>query len=67
MGFDPRAIGCMWYLSQLRGFARANVTVVGEDPATCVTRYQPCENTQEILAWWVPDWKHCLHTAPLRV
>ena len=61
-----RTIGYLWYLSQLRGFAREDVNVVGEDPATHVTRYQPCENMQEILAWWVPDWKHYLHTDPLR-
>ena len=66
MGFDPRTIGYLWYLSQLRGFAREDVTVVGEDPAACVTRYKPCENMPEVLAWWVPDWKHYLHIAPLR-
>ena len=67
MGFDSRTIGYLWYLSQLRGFSRENVMVVGEDPATCVTRYQPSENMQEVLAWWVPDWRHYLHTDALRV
>ncbi len=65
MGFDPRTIGYLWYLSQLRGISREDVTVVGEDPAKCVTRYKPCENMQEILAWWVPDWKNYLHTEAL--
>ncbi len=67
MGFDPRTIGYLWYLSQLRGFAREDVAVVGADPATCVTRYRPPENMPEILAWWVPDWKHYLQPGPLRV
>ncbi len=63
MGFDPRTIGYLWYLSQLRGLARADVTVLGADPAACVTRYQPSENMQENLAWWVPDWKGYLDNA----
>jgi uncharacterized protein (DUF362 family) len=57
MGFDPRTIGYLWYLSQVRAVSREDVLVVGEDPAKCVTRYKPCEKMQEILAWWVPDWQ----------
>ena len=60
MGLDPRTIGYLWYLSQIRGLSRENVLVVGENPATCVTRYKACENMQELLAWWVPDWKRYL-------
>jgi hypothetical protein len=37
------------------------VLVLGEEPATCVTRYQPCAMLPELLAWWVPDWQHYLN------
>jgi uncharacterized protein (DUF362 family) len=57
MGFDPRTIGYLWYLSQTRGLSRDDVSIMGEDPARCVTRYEPCERMQEILAWWVSDWQ----------
>jgi uncharacterized protein (DUF362 family) len=50
MGFDPRTIGYLWYLSQLRGLAREDVTVIDDDPATRVTRYRPSENMQELLS-----------------
>ena len=60
MGFDPRTIGYLWYLSQLRRVSREQVRVLGEDPARCVTRYRPCEMLPEILAWWVSDWRRYL-------
>ena len=66
MGFDPRTIGYLWYLSQRRGLSREDVRVLGADPATCVTRYQPCEMLQELLAWWVPDWRNYLSGMYLR-
>jgi uncharacterized protein (DUF362 family) len=62
MGFDSRTIGYLWYLSQIRGMSRENALVVGEDPANCVTHYKPSENMQEILAWWIPDWKSHVET-----
>ncbi len=66
MGFDPRTIGYLWYLSQVRAVSREDVLVVGEDPAKCVTRYKPCDKMQEILAWWVPDWQSYLHGTYLK-
>jgi len=51
MGLDPRTIGYLWYLSQRRGLSREDVLVLGDDPAACVTRYQPCAMLQELLAW----------------
>jgi uncharacterized protein (DUF362 family) len=66
MGLDPRTIGYLWYLSQRRGRSREDVLVLGDDPATCVTRYQPCAMLQELLAWWVPDWQSYLSGTYLR-
>jgi uncharacterized protein (DUF362 family) len=66
MGFDPRTIGYLWYLSQQRGLSREDVRVLGDDPTTCVTRYQPCDMLQEVLAWWVPDWRNYLSGTYLR-
>jgi uncharacterized protein (DUF362 family) len=66
MGFDPRTIGYLWYLSQRRGLSRENVVVLGDDPAKCVTRYQPCDMFPELLAWWVPDWQTYLSGKYLR-
>lgn len=66
MGFDPRTIGYLWYLSQQRGLPREDVRVLGDDPTTCVTRYQPCDMLQEVLAWWVPDWRNYLSGTYLR-
>ena len=60
MGFDPRTIGYLWYLSQRRALSREGVSVLGDDPTTCITRYQPCEMFQELLSWWVPEWQDFL-------
>ncbi|MDP3061654.1 MAG: DUF362 domain-containing protein [Chloroflexota bacterium] len=60
MGFDYRTVGYLWYLSQMRGLAREDVQVVGEDPTKCVTRYKPYENMPELLSWWVADWRERL-------
>ena len=57
MGFDPRTVGYLWYLSELEGLLRADVRVVGERVADCVTRYEPYEELQRILGWWVEDWR----------
>jgi uncharacterized protein (DUF362 family) len=60
MGFDPWTNGYLWYLSQLCNVSREDVLVAGEDLAKCATRYNPSDNMQEILAWWVPDWQKYL-------
>jgi len=57
MGFDPRTIGYLWYLSQLRNLSADDIQVLGEDISTCVTRYQPSDNYAETLGWWVKDWR----------
>jgi uncharacterized protein (DUF362 family) len=57
MGFDPRTIGYLWYLSRRHELSREQIRVLGADPAQCGTRYQPCENLPELLGWWVPDWQ----------
>jgi uncharacterized protein (DUF362 family) len=67
MGFDYRTIGYLWYLSQMRGLAREDIQAVGEDPAKCVTRYKPYENTPELLTWWVRDWRERLSGSYLKV
>ncbi len=61
MGFDPRTVGYLWYLSQICKFSREDVQVLGEDPARCITRYMPFEGMPEILGWYVKDWKRYLH------
>ena len=57
MGFDPRTIGYLWYLSQQRGLSRAQIEVRGADPAQCVTRYRPPDRHPELLGWYVPEWQ----------
>jgi len=57
MGFDPRTVGYLWYLSELQGLSREDIRVVGERVADCTTRYEPYEGLQEILSWWVEDWR----------
>ena len=37
MGFDPRTVGYLWYLSRLRGFSRQSVEVCGEEVAKNIT------------------------------
>jgi uncharacterized protein (DUF362 family) len=61
MGFDPRTVGYLWYLSQVRKLSREEVQVLGENLANCVTRYEPFEGTPELLGWYVKDWKRHLH------
>ena len=56
MGFDPRTIGYLWYLSELNGLARNDIEVVGEDPSRCITHYKAHEDLAKHLAWWVDDW-----------
>ena len=56
MGFDPRTIGYLWYLSQLRGISSENIQVVGDDISQCINKYNPHENFVEMLGWWVKDW-----------
>ena len=66
MGFDPRTIGYLWYLTQLRGLSREDIEVVGEDPSTCLTRYRPYDGLPELLPWWVKDWKGYLEGSYVR-
>jgi uncharacterized protein (DUF362 family) len=66
MGFDPRTIGYLWYLSQRRGLARGQIAVCGADPTRCVTRYQPAETLPEILGWYVPEWQSYLNGSHLK-
>ena len=61
MGFDYRTVGYLWYLSQLKGVSPDEIEVMGEDPATCVTRYRPHERFPELLDWWVEDWREHLN------
>jgi uncharacterized protein (DUF362 family) len=60
MGFDYRTVGYLWYLSQLTGLSPDELEVVGEDPATCVTRYRPHERLPQVLDWWVENWRDYL-------
>ena len=66
MGFDPRTIGYLWYLSQRRGMSRDDIAVLGADPAKCASRYRSCDMLQEILAWWVPEWQQYLEGTYLK-
>jgi len=66
MGFDPRTIGYLWYLTQLRGLSREDIGVVGEDPSTCITRYKEYDRMAELLTWWVENWKGYLEGSYLR-
>jgi uncharacterized protein (DUF362 family) len=61
MGFDYRTIGYLWYLSEILKMDRQDITVVGERPGDCITRYQPHETTQAQLGWWVDNWRELLH------
>lgn len=60
MGFDPRTVGYLWYLSELEGLKREDINVVGEKIADCVTRYKPYQELQRILGWWVENWREFL-------
>ncbi len=66
MGFDPRTIGYLCYLSRRRNVSRERIRVLGADPAKCVTRYQSCDMFQEILDWWVPSWEKYLEGTYLK-
>ena len=57
MGFDPRTIGYLWYLSQLRNMSSENIQVVGDDISQCISKYNPHEKFAEMLSWWVEDWR----------
>ena len=57
MGFDPRAIGYLWYLGELKHQRREDIVVLGEDPAACVTRYKGHDTLAKQFAWWVDGWE----------
>ena len=61
MGFDPRTVGYLWYLSRIRKLSRDDVQVLGEDLASCVTRYVPPPRFPELLKWYVKEWECYLH------
>ena len=67
MGTDPRIVGYLWYLMQLDGFRHDEVQVVGEDPRTCVTRYEMYEKLPAILGWWwIENWREYLEGTSLK-
>lgn len=66
MGADPRVVGYLWYLMKLENFRRAEVEVVGEDPKTCVTRYQMYEGLPSILGWWIEKWRDYIDVTPVK-
>lgn len=57
MGFDPRTVGYLWYLSQIRGLDRESIQIVGADPATCRRNFKSCDQLQKILGWYVENWR----------
>ena len=60
MGFDPRTVGYLWYLGELRRLHREDIAVLGEDPAACITRYKGHDKLAQQLAWWVEGWESYL-------
>ncbi len=66
MGFDVRTIGYLWYLSRLRKMGREDIQVIGEELSKYVIRYVACDNFQETLSWWVPDWEKYLQGTYLK-
>ena len=57
MGFDPRTIGYLWYLSHIRNLFVEDIEVVGEDMLQCTKKFKPHERFTEALGWWVEDWQ----------
>ncbi|MFC2067236.1 DUF362 domain-containing protein [Chloroflexota bacterium] len=57
MGFDPRIIGYMWYLSNIRNLSAEDIEVLGEDVVHCTKKFKAHERFQEMLGWWVEDWR----------
>ncbi|MFC1912097.1 DUF362 domain-containing protein [Chloroflexota bacterium] len=57
MGFDPRTIGYMWYLSNIRNLSAEDIEVLGEDIIYCTKKFKAHERFQEVLGWWVEDWR----------
>ncbi len=60
MGFDPRTVGYLWYLSQLSDLSRDRVEVLGEDRSRCITRYRAHDTLAHQLSWWVEEWRDYL-------
>jgi uncharacterized protein (DUF362 family) len=57
MGFDPRTIGYLWYLSNLRNLSEGDIGVLGEEAGYSARKFKPHEKFQEVLGWWVEDWR----------
>ena len=57
MGFDPRTIGYLWYLSKLKNLSPEQIQVVGEDVSQCITKYKAPNNYPKVLGWWVENWR----------
>jgi uncharacterized protein (DUF362 family) len=58
MGFDPRTIGYMWYLSNIRNLSTEDIEVLGEDVVYRTKKYKAHERFHEMLGWWVEDWRN---------
>jgi uncharacterized protein (DUF362 family) len=57
MGFDPRTIGYMWYLSNIRNLSAEDIEVLGEDIIYCTKKFTVHERFPKVLGWWVEDWR----------
>jgi uncharacterized protein (DUF362 family) len=61
MGFDPRTIGYLWYLSNIRNLSTEAIEVLGEDIAYHVKKFKAPDRFHELLGWWVEDWQKYLN------
>ena len=57
MGFDPRTVGYLWYLSQLQNLVLEDIQVMGDDIAEATTHFNPPSNYAETLGWWIENWR----------
>lgn len=57
MGFDPRTVGYLWYLSNMRNLSAGDIEVSGEDVACCTKIFKAPDRYHELLGWWVEDWQ----------
>ncbi len=63
MGFDPRTIGYLWYLSRIRNVSAEDIEVLGEDMSQCSKQFKPHETFTEMLSWWVEDWHNYIENS----
>ncbi len=57
MGFDPRTVGYLWYLSNMRNLSAGDIEVSGENIAYCTKKFKAPDRYHELLGWWVEDWQ----------